>query len=152
GCDALLTVPILLARLLDDPAADLGVRDLSKLRIVALSGSALSPALAVRAREQFGDVLYDIYGSTEVGYAGIATPADIRDRPGSVGRPARGTRVRLLDDEGRDVAGPGHVGRIFVDSGAQFSGYTGGGSKEVVDGLMSIGDVGHFDADGYLYV
>jgi fatty-acyl-CoA synthase len=149
-CDVLLTVPIVLARLLDG-ADDLPHRDLSALRIVALSGSALSAELASRAMNLLGEVVYNLYGSTEVGYAAIATPAELRAKPATVGRPPRGTVVRLLDEHDREVPAGGS-GRIFVDNGVQFAGYTGGGTKETVGRLMSTGDVGHFDADGYLYV
>jgi fatty-acyl-CoA synthase len=59
--------------------------------------------------------------------------------------------VRILGDDGREVPA-GESGRIFVGNSLLFEGYTGGESKEVVDGLMSSGDVGRFDGDGRLYV
>ncbi|HVU91135.1 MAG TPA: AMP-binding protein, partial [Jatrophihabitans sp.] len=149
--DALITVPVLLARLLDAEDEPRANRDLAALRLIAVSGSALSPDLATRTMDRFGDILYNLYGSTEVAYATIATPADLRAAPGTVGRPPQGTTVRLLDVDGNEVA-PGESGRIFVGSSMQFEGYTGGGSKETVTGLMSTGDVGHFDADGRLFV
>jgi acyl-CoA synthetase (AMP-forming)/AMP-acid ligase II len=62
-----------------------------------------------------------------------------------------GTVVKLLDADGNEVA-PGESGRIFVANEMMFDGYTGGGGKEIVGGLMSTGDVGHFDADGRLFV
>jgi len=121
------------------------------LRIVAMSGSALSADLATRAMDLLGEVVYNLYGSTEVGYAAIASPTDLRAAPGTVGRPPYGTIVKLLDARGREVP-RGQVGRIFVDNGIAFDGYTGGGSKEVIDGMMSSGDMGHFDAAGRLFV
>jgi fatty-acyl-CoA synthase len=99
----------------------------------------------------FGDVLYNLYGSTEVAWATIATPEDLRAAPGTAGRPPHGTVVRLYDAEGHEVP-QGRTGRIFVGSQLQFEGYTGGGMKDVLDGLMSSGDVGHFDAGGRLFV
>jgi fatty-acyl-CoA synthase len=150
-CDALITVPILLSRLLAAAAAEIGARDLSALRIVAVSGSALSAELATQTMDLLGDVVYNLYGSTEVAYATIATPADLRAAPGTVGRPPYGTTIKLLDPEGREVA-PGATGRIFVGNSIQFEGYTGGGNKEQVAGLMATGDVGHFDAGGRLFV
>ena len=98
-----------------------------------------------------GDKVYNLYGSTEVAYATIATPADLRAAPGTVGRPPHGTTVKLLDDAGNEVP-PGGVGRIFVGNSIQFAGYTGGGTKEQVAGLMSTGDIGHFDSAGRLFV
>jgi fatty-acyl-CoA synthase len=149
--DALITVPVLLARLLDIGVDKIRAHDLSSLRIVAVSGSALSPELATRTMDLLGDIVYNLYGSTEVAYGTIATPADLRAAPGTVGRPPHGTTIKLLDPDGREVP-RGTSGRIFVGSTMQFEGYTGGGSKEVVSGLMSTGDVGHLDAAGRLFV
>jgi fatty-acyl-CoA synthase len=149
--DALITVPILLARFLDQGEDKIAARDLSALRVIAVSGSALPAELATRTMDLLGDVLYNLYGSTEVAYATIATPADMRAAPGTVGRPPQGTTIKLLDPEGNEVP-QGESGRIFVGSSMQFEGYTGGGSKEVVAGLMSTGDVGHVDEAGRLFV
>ena len=99
----------------------------------------------------FGDVLYNLYGSTEVAWATIATPADLRAAPGTAGSPPAGTIVRLLDSDGREVP-RGETGRIFVGNEMMFDGYTGGGGKEIVDGLMSTGDVGRLDSEGRLFV
>ncbi|HEU5268908.1 MAG TPA: AMP-binding protein [Jatrophihabitans sp.] len=148
-CDALITVPILLSRLLTELAER--PRRLPALRLVAVSGSALTPELVQRCRGQLGEVLYNLYGSTEVAYASIATPADLAAAPGSVGRPPYGITVKILDDDSQPVPA-GESGRIFVGSGMQFGGYTGGGSKQQVGGLMATGDLGHLDADGRLWV
>ena len=99
----------------------------------------------------FGDVLYNLYGSTEVAWASIATPADLRAAPGTAGKPPMGTVVKLLDDQGREVP-RGENGRIFVANEMVFEGYTGGGGKEIVGGLMSTGDVGRMDSGGRLFV
>ncbi len=149
--DALLTVPIMLSRIMDVGQETLDGHDCSTLRVIALSGSALSPDLAERTMDHFGDVVYNLYGSTEVAYATIATPADMRAARGTVGRPPQGTRIKIFDDDGHEVE-QGESGRIFVGSSMQFEGYTGGGSKEVVDGMMSTGDVGHLDEAGRLFV
>ena len=101
--------------------------------------------------DRFGDVLYNLYGSTEVAWATIAQPADLRAAPGTAGRPPFGTAVRLLDEDGREVA-DGTTGRIFVGNELVFDGYTGGGNKAIIDGLMSTGDVGHFDDGGRLFI
>jgi fatty-acyl-CoA synthase len=59
--------------------------------------------------------------------------------------------VRLVDDFGEDVP-QGQTGRIFIRNEMTFDGYTGGGNKENLDGYLSSGDVGHFDAGGRLYI
>jgi acyl-CoA synthetase (AMP-forming)/AMP-acid ligase II len=148
---ALAVVPVMLQRILDLGEQTLARYDTSCLRVIAVSGSALPGELATRAMTVFGDVLYNLYGSTEVAWATIATPSDLRAAPGTAGRPPIGTVVKLLDADGREV-GPGAGGRIFVANEMIFDGYTGGGGKEIVGGLMSTGDVGHFDADGRLFV
>jgi fatty-acyl-CoA synthase len=125
--------------------------DTSSLRYIASSGSALGASLATAALRRFGPILYNIYGSTEVSLASIASPVDLETAPATAGRVAPGSTVRILDAEGRDVP-TGAVGRVFVGSGARFDGYTGGGGKEQIDGLLSSGDLGHFDVDGRLFI
>lgn len=148
---ALAVVPVMLQRILDLGPQTLARYDTSCLKVIAVSGSALPGELATRAMDAFGDVLYNLYGSTEVAWATIATPADLRAAPGTAGRPPMGTVVKLLDENGLEVA-TGQAGRIFVANEMIFEGYTGGGNKEVIAGLMSTGDVGHFDAAGRLFV
>jgi acyl-CoA synthetase (AMP-forming)/AMP-acid ligase II len=148
---ALIVVPVMLQRIMDLGPQTLGRYDTSALQVIAVSGSVLPGDLASRAMDTFGEVVYNLYGSTEVAWATIATPADLRAAPGTAGRPPHGTVVKLLDADGRE-APPGEGGRIFVANGMAFEGYTGGGGKEIVDGLLSTGDVGHFDAGGRLFV
>jgi acyl-CoA synthetase (AMP-forming)/AMP-acid ligase II len=151
GVTVLVAVPVMLQRIMALPEATRERYDTSSLRVVAVSGSALPGELASRFMDAFGEVIYNLYGSTEVAWATIATPEDLRAAPGSAGRPPRGTVVRIVDEEDHDVE-PGGTGRIFVGNSGQFEGYTGGGSKDVLDGLMSTGDVGHFDEGGRLFI
>jgi acyl-CoA synthetase (AMP-forming)/AMP-acid ligase II len=148
---ALVAVPVMLQRILELPEEALARHDVSCLEVIALSGSALPGPLATDIMERFGEVLYNLYGSTEVAWATIATPQDLRAAPGTAGRPPRGTVVKLFDEHDREVA-PGQTGRIFVASGLPFEGYTGGETKATIGELMSSGDVGHFDAAGRLFV
>jgi acyl-CoA synthetase (AMP-forming)/AMP-acid ligase II len=147
----LVVVPVMLQRILELGEEVIASYDLSCLRVIAASGSALPGELATRTMDALGDVLYNLYGSTEVAWATIATPQDLRAAPGTAGRPPMGTVVKLLDADGREVA-PGEGGRIFVANEMVFEGYTGGGGKEIVRGLMSTGDMGRFDAQGRLFV
>ena len=151
AADTLAAVPVMVQRILDLPDDERHRHDTSSLRIVALSGSALAPALATRFLDEYGDVLYSLYGSTEVSYVSVAGPRDLREAPGSAGRVVRGVTVRLVDGDGNDVA-PGETGRIFAASGLVFDGYTSGEDKSRLGGLTSTGDVGRFDDDGRLYV
>ncbi len=148
---ALAVVPVMLQRILDLPRETIAHYDLGNLRVVAASGSVLPGELATRVMDTFGDVLYNLYGSTEVAWATIATPADLRAAPGTAGRPPIGTIVKLYDADGRELP-EGRTGRIFVGNEMLFDGYTGGGGKDLIDGLMSTGDVGHLDPSGRLFV
>ncbi|MEO5852675.1 MAG: AMP-binding protein [Nocardioides sp.] len=150
-CDAAVVIPVMLQRVLALPAEVLDRYDLSRLTVVTSSGSALPGDLAATWMDRYGDNLYNTYGSTEVAYASIATPADLRAAARTAGRPPVGTEVRIVDEHGRAVP-DGEPGRIFVGNSMLFEGYTGGGHKEVVDGLMATGDVGRIGADGRLYV
>jgi len=149
--ETLVVVPVMLQRILDLPDEVLDSYRLPSLRITSVSGSALPGELALEWMDRFGDTIYNLYGSTEVAYATVATPEDLRAAPGTAGRPPRGTVVRLYDSEGREVTS-GETGRIFVANEMAFEGYTGGGGKEDIDGLLSTGDVGHLDAEGRLFV
>jgi acyl-CoA synthetase (AMP-forming)/AMP-acid ligase II len=150
-CQALVVVPVMMQRMLELPEEVRSKYDLSSLKVVAASGSALPGDLAIEWMDAFGDTLYNLYGSTEVAWASIATPADMRAAPGTAGKPPRGTVVKLYDEERREVP-PGETGRIFVGNEMLFEGYTGGGSKDVIGNLMATGDVGRFDSGGHLFV
>ena len=151
GCMALVVVPIMLQRILDLGADKIKERDLSSLKVIFVSGSAVGPELVKRTLNAFGPVLYNMYGSTEIAYVTIAGPDDLKQEPGSVGKVVRGTVVKILGEDGHEVQ-MGASGRIFVGNSAQMEGYTGGENKEIIDGLMSSGDVGHFDENGRLFI
>lgn len=144
-------VPVMLGRILALGDDEIRGRDLSALKVIFCAGSALPAKTATRATAAFGDVVFNLYGSTEVSVATLATPADLRVNPSTVGKPALGCRVRLFDDQGRPTP-TGEVGRVFVGTTSPFEGYTGGGHKTVIDGMLATGDVGHFDEGGRLYI
>ncbi|MGA8804111.1 MAG: AMP-binding protein [Solirubrobacterales bacterium] len=147
----LAVVPVMMQRILALPDEVKRRYDLSALEVTAASGSALPGDLATRWMDEFGDNLYNLYGSTEVAWATIATPEDMRAAPGTAGRPPRGTVIRIVDEDGNDVP-PGETGRIFIGNRLAFEGYTGGGDKEHLGDLLSSGDVGHFDEEGRLFI
>ncbi|HZQ31304.1 MAG TPA: long-chain-fatty-acid--CoA ligase FadD2 [Mycobacterium sp.] len=148
---ALVVVPVMLSRILD--ALDSAERsyDLTSLRIVFVSGSQLGGELATRATKRLGPVIYNLYGSTEIAFATIARPKDLEINPSTVGPIVKGAKVKILDEHGKEVP-QGEVGRIFVGNFFPFEGYTGGGGKQIIDGLLSSGDMGYFDDNGLLYV
>ncbi|MCH9642007.1 MAG: long-chain-fatty-acid--CoA ligase FadD2 [Actinomycetia bacterium] len=148
---AMVVVPVMLSRLLDELEKTSPKPDLSSLRIVFVSGSQLGAELATRALKDLGPVIYNLYGSTEVAFASIAGPQHLSINPGTVGPVVKGMKVKILDDNGNEVP-RGEVGRIFVGNFFPFEGYTGGGGKQIIDGMLSSGDVGYFDDNDLLFV
>jgi fatty-acyl-CoA synthase len=144
-------VPVMIRRIvsLDD---EIKKRyDLGSLRIVLASGSALSLDLKREATSLLGEVLYDLYGSTEAGWVAIATPEDMRQKPRSVGRPVDGIEVAIFGESGERKSFD-EVGEIYVKSNVMFEGYTSGENKAEREGYISIGDLGRVDTDGHLYI
>lgn len=145
--------PTMLQRIADLP--DVDARDLSSLVWVLQGAAPMPPSLARRWIKLIGpDKLYMAYGMTEA--IGI-TALDGEEwllHEGSVGRGQRGTEVRILGEDGSDLP-PGEVGEIFMRAPAYGgSTYVGEAPKlrTTDDGFSSVGDMGHLDGDGYLYV
>jgi acyl-CoA synthetase (AMP-forming)/AMP-acid ligase II/NAD(P)-dependent dehydrogenase (short-subunit alcohol dehydrogenase family) len=147
----ILAVPTMYKRIMDVPERTRRRYDTSSLRVALTGAAPLPPELATAVMDEWGDILFNGYASTEIGSGTLATPADLRAAPGTVGRPMAGVTIRILDDEGLELPA-GETGRIFVGGPLNFDGYTGGGGKQVIDGLMSSGDVGHFDDHGRLFI
>ncbi|WP_406232284.1 acyl-CoA synthetase [Nocardia sp. NBC_01009] len=150
--DSLVVVPTMLQRILDLGDDVLAKYDPSTIKVIFAAGSAIAPDVVTRTLDYFGDSLYNLYGSTECAVMTVATPEDLRKAPTTAGKAPVGIRIVLLDENRKPITEPNVTGTIFVDNGFAFTGYTDGRTKEIVDGMMSSGDVGHFDADGLLYI
>lgn len=150
--DMLVAVPTMLHRIVELGPEIIGKYDTSSLKTILIAGSALSPELSNRVQDTFGDVLHNLYGSTECAIASVATPAELRLAPGTAGRAPVTCEVVLYDENDQRITGKNRRGRIFVRNGAPFSGYTDGRNKQIIDGYMSSGDMGHFDDHGLLFV
>jgi fatty-acyl-CoA synthase len=150
--DMLVAVPTMLHRIVELAPDVIAKYDASTLKVILISGSALTPELSNRVQDTFGDVLYNAYGSTECGIATVATPDELRRVPGTAGRSPVTCEVVLFDENDRRVYGTNKRGRIFVRNAAPFEGYTDGRHKQVIDGYMSSGDMGYIDKHGLLFV
>ena len=142
-----------LYRLLDHP----GVRDadISSLRRITYSGTPAAPARVAQAVEVFGDVLIQVYGTTEAGGITSLNPMDHREPEllGSVGRPFPWVRLELRDPETHVEVERGQVGEVWVRSATVMDGYLGEQgltSTALLDGWLRTGDLGHWDKYGYL--
>jgi acyl-CoA synthetase (AMP-forming)/AMP-acid ligase II len=142
GAVLLVALPVHLRRIVDLPPevlARYAPRLPGPLRAVVSGAAPLPPSLLDRVRDLFGDRVFDLYGSTEAGWATVATPADLRAAPGTVGRPPQGVRVRVVDGTGR-VVPPGAVGAVEV------RGWSADGA------WAATGDLGHLDVAGRLFL
>jgi fatty-acyl-CoA synthase len=148
---AIVVVPVMLSRMLEALEKMDKRPDLSSLRIIFVSGSALNADVAERSLKEFGPVIYNMYGSTEIAFATIAEPKHLEYNSSTAGAVVKGVKVKIFDDDGKELP-QGEVGRIFVGSSFPFEGYTGGGGKQIIDGMLSSGDVGYFDEKGLLFI
>lgn len=148
----LVAVPTMLQRVMDLPSHTRARYDTSSLRVVAVSGSALPTRLAQGFMDEFGEVLYNLYGSTEAAFATVASPADLRAAPGTAGRVLPGVRVRVVDGVGRSCP-PGVPGSIRVSSSATVEADADAAPEGVGgSGSAGTGDLGWFDSAGRLFV
>ncbi|WP_158221219.1 AMP-binding protein [Kineosporia sp. R_H_3] len=148
-CTALVGVPVILDRLCSLPVQVRATHDTSRLRVVASSGAALLPDLVTRFHAAFGPVLHNLYGATEVSWATIAGPQDLEAAPGTVGRAPFGTRLVILGDDDEPLPA-GRIGRVYVGNSLLFDGYSDGGDRPRLGGLIATGDRGWLDEDGRL--
>jgi bile acid-coenzyme A ligase len=145
--------PTMLQRVADLPGVD--ERDLSSLVWITQGAAPMPASLVHRWAGLIGaERLYMAYGMTEaLGFTAIRADEWVA-RPGSVGRGIRGTEIRVLDGDGKDVA-PGEPGEVYLRSpaGAAFR-YLGDvpPPASTGDGFHTVGDVGRLDDDGFLYL
>ena len=148
-------VPTMFVRLLRLPEAIRRRYDLSSLESV-VHGAAPCPIHIKKAMiDWWGPVVGEYYGGTETGFVTFHTAAEAARKPGTVGRPLTGVTLRIHDDAGRELP-PGQIGEIYCSlyGAADFT-YHGLPDKrrEIErDGLVTLGDVGYLDEDGYLFL
>lgn len=143
-------VPTMLQRMMEVLPDDYDIAN-SSLKVIASCGSAIPKAVVEKTLDRFGPVLYNQYGSTEVSWATIATPEELKANPTTAGRAPLGTRVCIFDENGKQLK-EGETGRIFVGNNMLYEGYTRpGADKEIIDGMVCTGDLGHLE-NGLLYI
>lgn len=149
-------VPTMMQRIWKLPEAERLARDVSSLEFV-MTGGAPVPAWLMRAFiEWLGpDAMHEAFGPSErIGGTAI-TGREWLAHPGSVGRPMAGTQMRILHPETFEDVPVGEIGEIFAlppsGPGSTYR-YVGANARRTPDGWESVGDMGRFDADGYLYL
>jgi long-chain acyl-CoA synthetase len=153
--DVAYLTPTMYVRLLRLPDAVWGRYDISSLRFVASTGAPCAPEVKRAIIGRLGPVVYETYASTEAGLITLATSADALARPGTAGRPIGDAQVRIFDASGQPCA-PGEIGTIYGCQPAypDFIYHNLPDARPAIEreGLVTLGDVGYLDADGYLFV
>ncbi len=153
--DTVYLVPIMYVRMLKLTEEERNRYDLSSLRFVASTGAPCAPEIKRKMIDWLGPVIYETYASSETGMITVMDPRDAAARPGSAGRPVCDAEVRILREDGTPCP-TGEVGLIYSRQPA-YPDFTYRGNNEARakierDGLVTLGDMGYLDADGYLYV
>ncbi|WP_216893215.1 AMP-binding protein [Nocardia alni] len=149
-------VPVMLQRIVSIPDQRRREFRTDSLRLAVTGAAPIAPATIGRFIETFGPILVNGYGSTEAGIVALATTADLAHSPKTTGRPAIGVSVRILRPD-RTPAAMGETGAIFVRGGLGYDGYVADSkspakAKEIINGYVNTGDMGHLDRAGRLYI
>ncbi len=154
-CSSTFMAPTLLKRIVDLPAAVRARYDVSSMRAIVMAAAPCPMRVKEEVIAYFGPVLYEFYGSTELGINTILGPEDVLKRPGSCGRAADGVELAILDDDGRPVA-PGQPGELHVRRyPGVFDEYYKNpeATRQTERGeWLTVGDVAYMDGDGFVYV
>jgi long-chain acyl-CoA synthetase len=145
-------VPTMMKRWLDLDDDVRAAHDIGSMRWLIHAAAPCPPDVKRRIIDWFGPVVFEYYASTEAGGTAI-TSQDWLLHPGSVGRPWPGADVRILDDDGHDVA-PGVVGQIFMRNNRPFE-YLNDPEKTAANrrgDYVTVGDLGSLDEEGYLFL
>ena len=148
-------VPTMYVRLLRLPEEVRHKYDLSSVKFVSSTGAPCAPDVKRAMIDWWGDVINETYASSETGYLTAISSAEARSKPGSAGRPLEGVSIKILDDDGNEVAA-GAMGKIYARSFATplFTYINREDDRKTIehDGYVTVGDIGYLDDDGYLYV
>lgn len=136
--EVVTVVPLMLHRLL---AAN--TQALSSLRCIASGGAKLSPTIIERTRRSLGEVLYNLYGTSEAGLNIIATPQDLALSTQTIGRPIKGTKIKIVDEEGMELP-TGGIGQLCFQNNWSM--------KNRTSNLIQTGDLGYVDEKGLFFL
>jgi long-chain acyl-CoA synthetase len=148
-------VPTMYVRLLRLPEEVRNKYDLSSVQFVSSTGAPCAPDVKRAMMDWWGDVINETYASSETGYLTAISSAEARQRPGSAGRPIKGVSIRIVDDDGKEVA-IGVTGKICArhELTQLFTYINRESDRKAIeyDGHVTVGDIGYLDHEGYLYV
>jgi long-chain acyl-CoA synthetase len=153
-CTTTFMAPTLLQRITALPAAVRARYDVSSMRVIIVAAAPCPFEVKRSVMELFGEVLYEFYGSSELGVNTLMLPEEQLVKPGSCGRVVEGVEVEVLDDDGRELP-RGQPGELWIRSPQEITEYWRNEEATAAsrrDGYFTVGDVGYLDDDGYLYI
>jgi fatty-acyl-CoA synthase len=154
GVTTTALVPTMLHRVLALGPEFLDRYYLRTLRGIFSMGAPLPAPLSIEVMDRFGDILFNLYGATEFGIVTVATPAELRAAPGTIGHIVPGTEIRLLDDDGREVEA-GKTGELWANSKLVVEGYHNDRAATEASykkGFFSVGDLARRDTSGLYFI
>jgi fatty-acyl-CoA synthase len=154
GVTTTAVVPTILHRVMALDPSVLAKYDVRSMRGIFTVGAQLPAPLGNQVMDHFGDVLFNCYGATEFALVTMAKPEDLRAAPGTIGKVLPGNEVRLLDDNGREVA-VGEVGELYAKNKMLVAGYHNDAEatrSSMRDGFFSVGDLARRDGDGRFFI
>ena len=153
--DVAYMVPTMYVRLLKLPPEVRSRYDTSSLRFIASTGSPCAPEVKRAMIEWLGPVVYETYAASETGLITVMTSEEALRKPGSAGRPAGEGIVKIVSEDGRPCA-TGEIGLIYMRQPAypDFTYQGNDAARRAIDrdGLVTLGDMGYLDEEGYLYI
>jgi long-chain acyl-CoA synthetase len=151
----MFVVPTMFVRLLKLPDEVRKRFDVSSLKFVMHAAAPCPPEVKRAMIDWWGPVIWEFYGGTETGALTISNSAEWRARPGTVGRPVKDAKVKIFGEDGQEVP-QGEIGEVYgrILGTADFTYHGKDEERAKVDreGLITCGDVGYFDAEGYLHL
>jgi acyl-CoA synthetase (AMP-forming)/AMP-acid ligase II len=154
-CTSTMMAPTLVKRILDLPEETRKKYDVSSLRVLIVAGAPCPMDIKQRANDYFGPVLYEFYGSTELGINTILRPEDVLRKPGSCGKAPPQIELGVFDEEGKQLP-TGEIGELYIRRYVgMFDGYyknPQATAETAMGDWASVGDIAYMDDEGFVYV
>ncbi|MEM7667296.1 MAG: AMP-binding protein [Pseudomonadota bacterium] len=148
-------VPTMAIRLLKLPPEIRSKYDVSSLEFAISTGSPFPSDVKQQIIDWLGPIVFEAYGASEIGIMTLISSQESMEKPGSVGKPLPGASIVILD-ENRQPIPTGEEGEIFINLAMfgdfDYTNAEGDISNQRYDGHVTVGDVGYFDEDGFLFI
>jgi acyl-CoA synthetase (AMP-forming)/AMP-acid ligase II len=146
--------PTLLMRIVNLPDEVKNRSDVSSMTSIVVAAAPCPFEVKRKVLDLFGPSLYEFYGASETGMNTLMTPEEHLRKPGSCGKVVEGQDIKIINERGEQAA-VGEPGEVYIKAAGMIDEYykNEDATKEAWKGeYFTVGDVGYFDSDGYLYI